>query len=584
MKLVRENILLILIIVIAVVVRFVGLDYAPASLNWDEVSHGYNAYSILTTGKDEWGVNFPMIFRAYGDYKLPVYIYLTAVSEAIFGLTPFAVRFVSALAGTFTVILSYFLVGELGTLGGLGKNKNLALTTAFLVAIVPWTVHLSRGAYEANLALTFIVAGVYCFLRFINSQYSIFIILSSMFFGLSVWTYNSARVFVPLFVAVLIFLFRNELRKSTKIRRPIILTSLFMILLFFLPMFVQLANPVGSARYDKVAILDDGAINKIVEARNSSDLPPFLARAVNNKVTYFGAEFAKNYVSHFNPSFLYFTGGSQYQFSIQGFGLLLPINLPFFLYGLYLVFKRVLDWSDVQTQRRRKRWLVLFAWLFLAPIASSFTREAPHVLRFIVVLPIPMIITAVGLVKLHSKLKKKYRIFAVAIYLFLMFLSLVNIAISYATDYRNNYSWSFQYGYEQVVSYVKDNYNGYDQIIVTKKYGEPHEFFLFYLGYDAEKYNSDPELIRFAQSDWFWVDGFDKFKFVNDWQIAEEGTGNYTFNLESGREVDCSEFKCLLITSPSNVPEGWRMLESIDFLDGGPAFEIYNNLDGGELK
>src|SRR5512146_3517555 len=87
---------LFVIIIAAALLRFINLNAMPPALNWDEVSHGYNAYSILTTGKDEWGVSFPTIFRAYGDYKLPAYIYLTAVSEKFLGVDAFAVRLPSA--------------------------------------------------------------------------------------------------------------------------------------------------------------------------------------------------------------------------------------------------------------------------------------------------------------------------------------------------------------------------------------------------------------------------------------------------------------------------------------------------------
>ena len=62
-------VLLIIIVILAACLRLVALAWNPASLNWDEVSHGYNAYSILMTGKDEWGQLFPLTnFRAYGDY------------------------------------------------------------------------------------------------------------------------------------------------------------------------------------------------------------------------------------------------------------------------------------------------------------------------------------------------------------------------------------------------------------------------------------------------------------------------------------------------------------------------------------
>ena len=152
-----------------------------------------------------------------------------------------------------------------------------------------------------------------------------------------------------------------------------------------------------------------------------------------------------------------------------------------------------------------------------------------------------------------------------------------NYLTLYHKDYREKYSWSWQYGYEQVVKYSKDNYDSYDRIIVSKKYGEPHEFFLFYWPWDTAKYSGDPNLIRFHQSNWYWVDRFDKFYFVNDWEVVRPQ--NYEFILESGSVVDCrpEDVDCLLVTSPGNVPDGWTKLETIYFLDGKSAFEIYDN-------
>ena len=129
----------------------------------------------------------------------------------------------------------------------------------------------------------------------------------------------------------------------------------------------------------------------------------------------------------------------------------------------------------------------------------------------------------------------------------------------------------WQYGYKQVVEFTKENYSKYDKIIITKKYGEPHEFFLFFNLWDPVKFREDPNLIRFNQSGWYWVDRFDKFYFVNDWQMGQ-------LKLESGGEIDCLDSKCLLITSPGNIPPGkWSKIETINFLDGKSAFEIYAN-------
>ncbi|MCH7641369.1 glycosyltransferase family 39 protein [Patescibacteria group bacterium] len=560
-KFFRENLSFVLIISLAAILRFVAISDNPPSLNWDEVSHGYNAYSILMTGKDEWGQIFPSIFRAYGDYKLPVYIYFTALSEFIFGLNAFAVRLPSVLAGIATVFFSFLLAKHLF------KEKLLAVIVALLVAIEPWSLFLSRGAFEANLALAFIVSGVYFFLVGLDKPKNL--IYSSLLLGISVWTYNSARIFVPIFLLFIIFIFRKEIRKLFKKSPSTIYMSLITAVVFLLPMFWQLFSPSGQARYGRVAILDEGAIAQINEGRVTSGLSPDFARLAHNKATFFIGRFAKNWVSHFTTDFLFIRGGSNYQFSIPGHGLLYSINAIFLVVGIFYLLKK----------RTRESMLVL-GWFFLGPVASSLTREAPHVLRSITILPAPMIIAAIGVVAAWNWIKKRNENFAkvlLPVYLIVLLFHFENYAQKAVVEYRDRYSWAWQYGYEQVVDYTKANYDDYDKIIVTKKYGEPHEFFLFFWPWIPDAYRNDPNLKRFYQSNWYWVDGFDKFYFVNDWQVNEEGTGNYMFNLESGGVIDCLIDRCLLITSPGNYPVEWSKLETINFLDGQKAFEIYEN-------
>jgi len=543
-----KNKALFFILFLAFAVRVSFLTYTPPSLNWDEISHGYNAYSILKTGKDEWGKTMPISFRAYGDYKLPVYIYLTAVSELFFGLAPLAVRLPSALAGTITVILTYLLVKELV------KKEKVALLSAFLMAVEPWSLFLSRGAFEANLAPALIVSGVYFFLK-ARSNPS-FLIPGSTLLGLSVWTYNSARIFVPLLIIVLAVIYWQNIKKGFSVSKRTVVFPLLIVFFFLAPMFFQLFRPAGFARYGWVAILDEGAINKILDLRLKINAPYPIPRLISNKATYFAKIFTKNYFSHFSPEFMFFKGGTNYQFSVPDRGLIYFLNLPFFVLGLIYLIKNY----------KNKSHQLILTWFLLSPIASSLTREAPQVLRSAVMLPMPMVISALGF---GWVIKNKW---AVTGYVLALLLFLENYLTAYFTEYRLNYSWSWQYGYKEAVNYIKENYEKYDKIIVTKKYGEPHEFLLFYLQYAPSKFVNDPNLVRFFQSNWYWVDRFDKFYFVNDWQVKD-------MKLESGGTVDCSPstVHCLLISSPDNSPSGWRKLETIKFLDSKPAFEMYEN-------
>lgn len=557
-----------LIIAIGIVLRFYMLGQNPPSLGWDEVSHGYNAYSILTTAKDEWGRLLPAIFRAYGDYKMPAMIYLVSVSEFLFGLSSFAIRLPAALCGVGTIIFTYLLTKRL-------FGQRIGLFSALFIAIEPWSLFLSRVAYQADIALFLIIAGTYYFL--VGLKKHKYFILSSFLLGVSVWSYNIARIFTPLLVFSLIAVYFSELKALFKKQRNIVISSLIILAVFFVPMAYQLANPVGQARYGQVGLVDQGAINSINEARGKSDLPPFLNRAIHNKATYFAHAFIINFYSHFSPQFLFFNGGFDYQYSVPSHGLLYYLQIPFFILGLIaLAFRKEKD-----------RYLIVL-WLIIGPVPSSLATGAPNVIRSVVMLPAPMILSALGVVAFYDFLKrrkvlKKYFVpeMFIVVYLGILGVFLHNYLINYFDNYKYTYSWSWQYGYKEAVDYVKDNYKEYDKIIVTKKYGEPHEFFLFYGAEDnapwdwqPEAYRSDPNLIRFHQSNWYWVDRFGKFYFVNDWQIPTE---NDNFQLESGGKFNCEGEKCLLVTSPDNHPRGWTRLRTIYFLDGGVAFEIYEN-------
>src|SRR3989344_3561506 len=150
-----------LIFILAFALRFFQLGTNPPGLYWDEVSLGYNAYSILQTGKDEHNRFLPLdTFKAFGDYKPPGYIYAAVPTIALFGLSEFATRLPSALFGSLTVLLTYFLAKRIF------EDEAIALLSAFFLAISPWHLQFSRGAFEANLGLFFSTLGIYLFLKF----------------------------------------------------------------------------------------------------------------------------------------------------------------------------------------------------------------------------------------------------------------------------------------------------------------------------------------------------------------------------------------------------------------------------------
>lgn len=559
----KTNFFLVAIVIIGFLLRVWRLSDVPPSLNWDEVSHGFNAYSILKTGADEWGKTFPIAnFRAYGDYPLPLNLYLTIPFIKILGLSAFSIRLPHAILGTLTIVAAYFLSW------GITKKRGLALLTSLFVALDPWFFFPSRFVLQSNLSVFLLTAGAALFVSGIASCRKYLLFFSFFAFGLTLFAYHTTRIFTPLFLLGLFTIYKSELARFLKENRVWSAASMLVLLVFFVPVPFILRSPEARARANWVFILDQGAVNKIISSRQQSRLPPQMSRFVYNRPVYFVEKFAQNYVEYFSPQFLFLKGGTQYQFSVPGWGLLYAVNLPFFYLGLFVFLKRALA--------REKNYQLALLWLILAPIPASITNESYTVLRATAMLPIPEVLSAIGLLWAGQFIGKKWRLIAIVSYSIILFGFVEKYLFNYFYIYRANYSWAWQYGYQAAVDYARAHYGEYDRIVITKKYGEPHEFLLFFWPWDPAKYKSDPNLVRFAQSDWFWVDRFDKFYFVNDWQIPQ---GNVSeMKTEKGINVPLVS-KTLLITSPGNYPKvGWSKIKTIHFLDGAPAFDLVEKI------
>lgn len=548
----KKFFLFFLILLIAVFFRIYKLDAVPPSLNWDEVSHGYNAYSILKTGKDEWGVKYPLIFRAYGDYKLPLYIYLTAIFEAILGLNSFSVRLVSAFSGLGLVILAYLITKNFT------QSSLWGFFAAFLTAVSPWSLFVSRVAVEANLGAFLFSLGIFFLFLWFKNNKPWYLVILSFFWGLAMHAYNSARILVPIFY----FLSFGFVLKKKKAKQMLLPLGIFII--FFLPVLIQFTNRSASARYEWVSLIDESTIYQIGEKRTHSNLPPLLAKFLFNKTTFFLFYSLQNYLKNLSPLYLFFRGGTHYQFSLPNRELLYLVTAPFLFLGILAVIRK----KGIPEK-------ILLSWFFFGFLPSAITKDSPHVLRSLFVLPSPIVLSVLGIkvvvdwFKVRSKLQGKL---IVGVIIFAVLISFSRWWKDYWNIYPIGYSWSWQYGYKQAVDFIKENYARYDKIIFTKKYGEPHEFVLFYWPWNPEKYQKEPKNWNY-HANWYWVDSFDKFIFVNDWEIGDSAN----FKVQS-LKCDKRIERCLLVTSPGNYPSSeWSRIKTIKFLDGREAFEILEN-------
>lgn len=537
---------LLLILVLSLFLRVWRLDKVPPSLNWDEVSIGYNAYSILKTGKDEWGKKLPLHFRAFGEYKLPVHIYASVPAIALFGLNEWGVRLTPAIIGILAVVGAYLLGKEIF------KQEKYGLLAAFLLAISPWHLQLSRASFESATAMCLLTWGLFFFLK--GRKKPVNYSFSALLFGLAIYTYNAERAFIPIFGLSLLYIFRETVFSSFKKLLP----AIFIFLIFIVSLFPIALSSTGQSRYKLVSFVSDpGFVLRINEARGKVDLPAPLPRAVHNKLTHFVWRFSNNYLAHYFPNFLFLKGAGHHQHHVQGMGELYLISVPFLIAAVWFLAKN-----------GNKKIICLFlAWIVLSAVPVAITNDSiPHALRELLVLPSYQLLTAFGFFSLIDNLnRERTKKIIIGISAALLLIQFAYYLDQYHRVYPFKYSQDWQYGYKQVISYVGKNYDKYDRIIITRYYGEPHIFTLFWMKYRPTKYQTDPNLVRYQSHDWVWVTQFDKFHFPD---LTDKGT----------RVIDMKEKydtgRTLIVGRPADFSTDDPVLKKVDFLNGQPAFQI----------
>lgn len=528
--------LLLAIFILALALRFYQLGSNPPSLDWDEVALGYNAYSILKTGRDEYGIRFPLSLRSFDDYKPPMYVYLTVPSVAIFGLNDWAVRLPSALLGTLTVAVMYFLVKEIFA------DPKLALLAMFFLAISPWHLQFSRVAFEANIALSFTVFGAWAFLKGVKKGR--FLILSVLFFGLALYSYHSARIFIPLLGLSLVLMFRKKLVKLWKY----CLLAAILGMIFVLPLVNIMTSVKGRMRLKGVTSIADPAILYRSIAKIEEDQVrgnPILGRLIHNRRLVFAKTFFQGYLYHFNINWL-FLKSDQNRHHAPGVGLLYLWELPFVLAGIYFLIKN-----------KPKFYQIIFLWWLLAPVPAAPTTQLPHAIRTLNMV-IPMhIFTAYGFYSLLKYLRNKKPFIKNSLLFILCSLLFVNfIYYLHQYDVHMPLEWSYdwQYGRKEAVSITESLKDKYTKVVVSTELEQPHMFWLYYLKYEPVRYLSEGGTA---------FGGFAEFR--NKFDQYEFRPINW--------EKDRYERNLLFVGLPGELPGG-TLIKTIYYLNGEEAIRI----------
>lgn len=457
--------------------------------NADEAAFGYSAYSILKTGKDEYGTALPIRFKSFGDNKLPLYSYLSVPFVATLGLNDLGTKGLNLLISFLLPLSVYFFAKEL-----LGK-KSYGLVAASLTALSLSTHITARQAHESVLSLLLSVSMFTFYLRAVKSNGARDKVLFLISTTLSLLSYQPARLLVLLLGMVHVV--RHFMLPKIDRKKSVVLGGLFVavVALFLLPDIMYNPSRVTNLFFTN----SPGFTLRINELRGEGG-----DRLIYNKLTLGARELAYQNLAYFSPQFLLSRGDENYRFGYPGMSLITLLEYFFLFVGLYYLFKN-----------KAKNRFVLLALLVVAPLSGSLSWAGISLTRVLFLFTTIFIITGYGTVEFIKEIPKRFITQTIGL---LIFIQLIGLFISW-DFYLNHYTKraivnrAQECGYKELTNYIKLNYGSFKKFYITKQHGQPYIHLLYNLKYPPEKYQSQALLSAPDEYGFGQVEQFDKFIF-----------------------------------------------------------------------
>lgn len=539
----KAYIIYLLIIVLGFITRVYQISNYPPSFYSDEALFGYEAYSILTTGKDQYGNFFPVTFKAFGDYRPGLNVYTTVPFISIFGLNVFATRLPSVIFSTLTILVVILIGRELF------KNKKIAALTGFIFAISPWSIQFARMSHETNIATFLVASGILCLI--ISTKNKFFLIPSAVAFAISIYAYYSPRVFVPLFLLGFIYIYRNLFNKIKKI----LLLSATILIILLLPMLITLFNSEqGWSRVNTISILGDKGILATTTQYAGEDkkIIGTINRVFHNKIIETSQLAISNFLTHFNPQFLIIAGDPSKLYSTPGIGIIYYAELIFIIISISAIIKKS-PWFT--------KFLIL--WLVLGILPDTLTRFNPASARIHLILPLASLLAGYGLWLTTRNMRAFTKKILTSTLIILLLFNFAYFLHNNLLHLSVRYGDTWHYGVKEVVTFLKTNQNQYSKIWITKNNSHWIEY-LFFLKYPPTKLQKEIVLSKKDENGMGWVYDVDKYHF----DISKANLSNE---------------KDLYIGTPSDFPSNIIPLKKIYYLNRDPAFYIVSGKSPNQL-
>lgn len=394
----NPKILIILILLSALFLRIVYINSDSSSLYGDELTMVYDSYSLLKTpGFDQTGAFLPLTF-SMGAGRPAGYVYGSIPFVSVFGLSALGVRMLSILSGLGIIFLLYFLGKKL-------FDSKIGIAASLIAAFSPWDISLSRGGFEAHFALFLILLGIYLFL--IAKEKGLFYIYSALCFGLTLHTYPTYKILLPLFLPLLFWFqtTKNILAGGKKYASAGIIIFIILGVLSLSQTFIG-----GSEdRFLGINIFSQKQLKETIQQkinfeREITILPDSISKIFHNKMTEYGKVLIENYLQNFSSDFLFIHGDKNPRHNPSTIGEFYLVD------GLLILIGLLSFWG-----RYKKTILFLILWTILSPIPTAFLGS-PHALRSSFMLPPMLILSALGLIKVLNMKNKLIKIIVIIIF------------------------------------------------------------------------------------------------------------------------------------------------------------------------
>lgn len=443
----KKIIILAAVVILGSILRLYQLNSFPEGIHIDEASRGYNAYSILKTGKDEYGTSFPIFFQAEGEYKLPIGVYASSLFYNFFGLSKYSDRLFSVFLAIAAIIVVYGVFYEIR------QNNKLSLLGTFLYSASHWFWSFSRNSDVAHqIVITSTLLSIFFLIKFIKNKNNIKLVTSFVFALIAMFSYRSATLVLPLFFLIVFFIYFKKFEFSKKLLYLFLLALMFFLLFFSLNAVMKRFESSGTNSSPEMVSLQGEQLREDGVSANT-----YVSRFMHNKAMNWFRLIGKKYWENLDPSFLFWKGDESLNNSIANEPNFLYFEVVFFGCGMFFLNRKM---KIVEIDN------LLVLLIFLSPIPSSLVMDSRNGARLLIAGFAFTHIIAYGIFSLLNVVKQtKIRIlFACAIIGAYFYFSSFMIHEFYIHKTIHQ-PWYRNYSLEDLVTEINKKKNEYKNVV-----------------------------------------------------------------------------------------------------------------------